>query len=236
MPIVDYSNGAKDVYRAAMIDRVRRKKERNPDYTVVDIGGRHNPWADEVVDAYVDIYEFETDKRLYVGDVNDEAIWRTLEQNGPFDFAICSHVLEDVPYPMTGLRWLPRIARAGFLGLPVKHREVANSKTLYWLGQPQHSWIYGVRATDSGEPELVVVPKWHSIHYFNLRMPDQVSLGEEDANLGTRTLEWFDESKSGYDLELGVIWERDIPFWTPGYTMLPADQIEIFRTAFAEGV
>ena len=236
MPIVDYSNGAKDVYRAAMIDRVRRKKERNPDYTVVDIGGRHNPWADEVVDAYVDIYEFETDKRLYVGDVNDEAIWRTLEQNGPFDFAICSHVLEDVPYPMTGLRWLPRIARAGFLGLPVKHREVANSKALYWLGQPQHSWIYGVRATDSGEPELIVVPKWHSIHYFNPRMPDQVSLGEEDANLGTRTLEWFDESKSGYDLELGVIWERDIPFWTPGYTMLPADQIEIFRTAFAEGV
>ncbi len=236
MPIVDYSDGDKQVYRAAMVDQIRQSKTADPSYTVVDIGGRHNPWADEIVDVYVDMYEFETDKRLYTGDVNDVDIWQMLERDGPFDFAICSHVLEDVPYPITALRWLPRVAKAGFLGLPVKHREVANSKTLYWLGQPQHHWIYGVHEDPAGTPELVVVPKWHSIHYFNSRMPDHPPLGEEDANLGPRTLEWFDESKSGYDMELGIIWEGDIPFWTPGYTMLAADQIEIFRTALSEGV
>ena len=236
MPIVDYSDGDRDSYRAQMIDRVRQSKAADPNYTVVDIGGRHNPWADEIVDAYVDIYEFETDKRLYIGDVNDVDVWDVLESDGPFDFAICSHILEDIPYPMTGLKRLPKVAKAGFLGLPVKHREFANSRANYWLGQPQHHWIYGVRNGHNGDPELVAVPKWHSIQYFNPRMPDHPALGEDDANLGPRNLDWFDETKTGYDLELGVIWEGDIPFWTPGYVMLPADQIRIFRTALSEGV
>ena len=55
-----------------MLDEVRRNKAADPNYTVIDIGGRFNPWADELVDVYVDIYPFETDKKLYVGDVNSE--------------------------------------------------------------------------------------------------------------------------------------------------------------------
>ena len=236
MPIINYSDGNKEDYRNAMINRLRTRKAKDANFTVIDIGGRHNPWADDVVDVYVDVLEFETDKRLYIGDVNDEEIWRTLESDGPFDFAICSHVLEDIRDPIVGLRWLPRIAKSGFLGLPVKHREVSNSKSSYWLGQPQHNWIYGIRNNEDGLPYLLTVPKWHSIHYFNQNTPDHPPLGDDDADLGPRELEWFDESKCGNELELGVIWEGDIPFWTPGYTMLPADQIAIYRTVFADGV
>ncbi len=236
MPIIDFSDGDKDAYRATMLDTVRRSKAQDSGFSVVDIGGRHNPWADDLVDAYVDFFDFETDKQLYVGDVNDEAIWRTLEREGPFDFAICSHVLEDIRDPIVGLTWLPRIAKAGFIGLPVKHREFANSKSSYWLGQPQHYWIYSVKRDEAGEPYLLTMPKWHSIHYFNQNTPDYPPLGEEDADLGPRTLDWFDEAKSGYGLELGIIWQGSIPFRLPEYTLIVSEQIEMYRTMLADGV
>ena len=237
MPIIDYSGGNKEEYRGKMLDMLRRRKAESPDYSVIDVGGRHNPWADDVVDAYVDYMEFETDKQQYIGDVNDEDVWREVANDQVYDFAICSHVLEDIRDPIVGLRWLPKIAKSGFIGVPVKHREVANSKSAYWLGQPQHNWIYAVK-TDApdGSERLITIPKWHSIHYFNTNTPDFPPLGEDDANLGPRTLDWYDESQSSNELELGVIWEHDIPYWTPDYTMLPADQIRIFREALANSV
>ncbi|MCY4475271.1 MAG: hypothetical protein OXC83_07525 [Chloroflexi bacterium] len=236
MPIIDYADGNTQEYRAAMLNDIRRQKAADPDFTVVDIGGRHNPWADDVVDIYVDFFEFETDKRLYVGDVNGEDIWRQLEADGPFDFVIISHVLEDVRDPITGLNWLPRVAKAGFLGLPVKHREVANSKSGYWLGQSHHYWIFGVKNDDSGDPILMVVPKWHCVNYFNTNTPYTEPLGEEDSNLGPRTLSWFDPDKAGYDRELGVIWQKTLPFWVPDYTLMVPEQIELLRTVFKDGV
>ena len=99
MPIVDYAAGDTQEYRAKLLEQIRRRKAANPNYTVVDIGGRHNPWADDVVDVYVDVFPFETDKRLYIGDVNSEDIWRELGADGPFDFVIISHVLEDIRDP-----------------------------------------------------------------------------------------------------------------------------------------
>lgn len=236
MPITNYTDGDKDTFRAQMLDGVRRNKAANPDYTVVDIGGRHNPWADELVDAYVDVFPFETDKKLYVGDVNSEDIWRQLEADGPFDFAIVSHVFEDIRDPITGLNWLPRVAKKGFLGLPVKHREFVHWRSNYWFGQSHHNWIFGVKNDANGEPILITVPKWHCVSYFNPNIPDLPPIGDEDADLGPRTLEWFDPAKAGHDLELGVIWEETLPFWTPSYMMMVRDQIKTLRTVFSDGI
>lgn len=234
MPIVDYSGGDKETYRAAMLEMLRGRKRNNPDFKVVDVGGRHNPWADDVVDAYVDYMEFETDKRQYVGDVNDEDVWREVAADRVYDFSICSHVLEDIRDPIVGLRWLPKISKAGFLGLPLKHREFSNSKSSYWLGQPQHNWVYAVKPESKlGKDVLITLPKWHSIHYFNTKTDNYPPLGEDDADLGPRSLDWYEEALSGNELELGIIWDGDIPFWTPDYTMLPADQIRMFREMLA---
>ena len=100
MPIVDFSGGDKEAYRGQMLDMLRQRKSADAGYSVIDVGGRHNPWADDVVDAYVDYIEFETDKRQYVGDVNDEEVWRRIANNKVYDFAICSHVLEDIRDPI----------------------------------------------------------------------------------------------------------------------------------------
>ena len=56
MPIIDYADGNTQEYRAVMLDDIRRKIAADPNFTVVDIGGRHNPWADDVVDVYVDVF------------------------------------------------------------------------------------------------------------------------------------------------------------------------------------
>ncbi len=233
--IVDFSDGSNEEYRKRLLDRLRKRRDEDPGYRVVDIGGGHNPWADEVVDAYVDVFEFETDKPLYVGDINDDEIWRTLQLDGVFDFAIVSHVLEDIRNPMMGLKWLPLVAKSGFLGLPVKHREFANNSSPYWLGQSHHCWIFGVKQDESGESVLIAVPKWHCINYFN----DQIGVNDaidEDGEFGRRRLGWFDPDKTGNELELGVVWEGSLPYWVPEYTYDDATQIEIYRTVFAEGV
>jgi hypothetical protein len=236
MPIIEYSDGDKETFRARVLDGIRRKKAENPDYTVIDIGGRHNPWADEVVDAYVDVFPFMTEKTLYTGDINNEDVWRLIETDGPYDFAIVSHVFEDIRDCITGLNWLPRVAKSGFLGLPVKHRELVHWRSPYWLGQSHHCWIFGVKGDIYGDPLLIAVPKWHCINYFNPSIPDLPPIDDEAANLGPRTLDWFDPTKSGHELELGVIWETDLPFWTPEYVMMIPEQIEILRTEFRDGV
>ncbi len=235
MPIVNYSDGDKESFRAEMLDGVRRNKATNPNYSVMDIGGRFNPWADELVDAYVDVFPFETDKKLYVGDVNSEDIWRQLEADGPFDFVIISHVLEDIRDAITPLNWLPRVAKAGFLGLPVKHRELSHWGHPYWMGQSHHHWIFDVKNDANDEPILLTVPKWHCLNYFNPNIPDLQPISEDAPDLGPRTLEWFDPEKGGHDLELGVIWQESIPFWTPNYMMRPEDQVKLLRTVFANG-
>ncbi|MDA0677214.1 MAG: hypothetical protein O2788_04330, partial [Chloroflexi bacterium] len=144
MTITSAAIANRDEVRSALVEELKARKRADPSYRVIDIGGRHNPWADEVVDAYVDIFPFATGKKLYVGDINDEEVWREVQRDGMFDFAIISHVLEDIRYPMTALRWMPQVARSGFLGLPNRHTEFGNGVSEYWLGQSHHSSIFTV--------------------------------------------------------------------------------------------
>ncbi len=204
----------------------------NADYRVIDIGGRHNPWADEVTDAYVDVFEFDTDRQLFVGDINDEDVWREVEQNGPFDFAIISHVLEDIRYPMTALRWMPKIAKAGFLGLPNRHTEFSNGVSDYWLGQSHHSWIFTV-ADVGGENLLHALPKFACVEYFNSARPDPAT-GEDD--FGSRELPWLRPELAGRDHEFAVRWEGDIPFEVPDYNLDLKDQVDMYRSLLATGI
>lgn len=232
MPVVSAVIDDRAAVRSALVAELARKKAQNPAFRVIDIGGRHNPWADEVTDAYVDVFQFETEKSLFVGDINDEDVWHEVERNGPFDFAIISHVLEDVRYPMTALRWMPRIARAGFLGLPNRHTEFSNTVSNYWLGQSHHSWIFTVVA-DDGTNVLRAVPKYECVEYFNMARPAPEGAGEE---FGPRALPWLNLELAGWDHEFAVRWELDLPFEVPDYTIDLASQVDMYRTHLAGGI
>lgn len=240
MRIIHATAGDKEENRARLIEDLRRARRADPGYRVIDIGGRHNPWADEVVDAYADIFEFETDKKLYVGDINDIDIWETMAKDGPFDFAICSHVLEDIRDPLTGLRWLPRVARAGFLGLPNKHTEFSPVASQYWLGQPHHRWVFTVKDDGEGPPGhagqyLLAIPKWGSVEYFNHFRAAPEADGTEEA-FGSRQLSWFEPALASKDNELGVRWEGEIPLKTIDYTLDLEWQVGLYRDLLATGI
>lgn len=71
---------------------------------------------------------------------------------GKFDFAICSHVIEDLGRPQTVLEMLPQIAKAGFIAVPSKYMELAYHKDIYNLshslryrGSLHHRWIYTLK-------------------------------------------------------------------------------------------
>jgi hypothetical protein len=42
--------------RSEVISYLTQKRRNNSNYRVIDIGGANNPWCDEFVDAYVDIW------------------------------------------------------------------------------------------------------------------------------------------------------------------------------------
>ena len=225
--IVDLSD-----VRDRLVDELRQRKLDNPGYSVIDIGGRNNPWADEVTDAYVDVFEFDTDRKLFVGDINDEAVWREVAQAGTFDFAIISHVLEDISYPMTALRWMPKIARAGFLGLPNRHTEFSNSVSDYWLGQSHHHWIFTV--IKQGDANVLrAVPKLACVEYFNSARPGPRNTYNE---YGSRELSWLKPHLIGRDHELAVRWEDDIPVEVPDYTLDLREQVDMYRTLLSDGL
>lgn len=232
MPVVSAVIHERDAVRGQLVAELARKKSESPGFRVIDIGGRHNPWADEVTDAYVDVFRFDTAKSLYVGDINDEEVWQDVERDGPFDFAIISHVLEDIRYPMTALRWMPRIAKAGFLGLPNRHTEFSNGVSDYWLGQSHHSWIFTV-AADSGANVLKAVPKFACVEYFNMARPGPASAEYE---YGPRVLPWLRPDLAGRNHEFAVGWEGDLPFEVPDYTLDLAEQVGMYRTQLAGGI
>ena len=233
MPITLATITDRETVRSDLVKELLRRKAGNPGYRVIDIGGRHNPWADAAVDAYADIFEFDTRKKLYVGDIQGEQLWRDIEADGPFDFAIISHVLEDVRYPMTALQWMPRVARAGFLGLPSRHTEFSNGNSGYWLGRSHHAWIFTVQLHD-GAPVLRAVPKMPCVEYFNHGRPVPVSEGGD--RFGPRDLPWLRPELSDRDNEFVVRWEGDLPFTVPDYSLDDSEQIALYRDQLANAV
>jgi SAM-dependent methyltransferase len=78
--------------------------------------------------------------------------------DGFFDFAFCSHLLEDVRDPIFVCRELARVARAGYVETPSRLREIVHKKEGYFwrrlVGRPvrigfgHHRWF--VEAEDDG--------------------------------------------------------------------------------------
>lgn len=215
---------------------------------VVDVGGVMMPWAREFVTMYADIldpheylpqYEDLYDDNLkraewMQGDINDDAIWKELfhytDQNGMFDFAICTHTIEDIRNPMLTLKMLPAIAKEGFIAIPTKHVELCfgiECPERDWQdwgihgrfrGFMHHRWIFTVK-----EGVLWAFPKLNFLDHMT-------------------GLEWADlENKSNHFHELAFWWSQDggIP-----YKIINDDYLgpngpsvtEMYRTELKEGL
>ena len=73
-----------------------------------------------------------------------------------FDFAVCSHLLEDVRDPLTVCRELARVARAGYIEVPSRAREIYAKARFFHLraalgavpeiGFYHHRWLVEIDA------------------------------------------------------------------------------------------
>lgn len=174
MPITAYGNDEITISRARILEFLREQKRRDPGYRVLDVGGASKPWAAAYTDAYVDIKPFQTDKPVFLGNICEPEVWeRVVESGPPFDFSICTHVLEDVRDPMFVAKWLMRVSRAGFIAMPNKHFEFVNNESRFYTGCSHHRWIYTIQrdgacrgegpaadtATVADEPWLLSIAK-----------------------------------------------------------------------------
>jgi len=129
---------------------------------VIDLGGIQRPWARPLVSHYVDLispdtwadrypemrdYEGFWDKEIILGDVENETMWDKLYSEAPFDFAICTQMIEHLSNPKLFLERLAVIAKEGFISVPHKRFEL--KKGIHWgydfRGALPHRWICIVR-------------------------------------------------------------------------------------------
>lgn len=140
------------------LEKIYHMREINPNYSVIDLGGHMGGWSWPVCDLVVDIQSQPTDKTIPL-DLCVPSDWDTLlrvvEQRGQkFDFAICTHTLEDLYDPIITLRRLPLVAHAGIISMPSLRTELSHVENYHWLGYIHHRWIF-----DQVDGRMLVMPK-----------------------------------------------------------------------------
>ena len=150
-----------------VLEIIREQKDKDPNYKVIDLGASANNWAWEALDATVDILPQESldNKKHFQGNLNHLEVWSDLldyvSVNGKFDFAICTHTLEDISNPGLVAKQLPRIAKSGFVSTPSKFVECGRWGASY-MGWYHHRWIFNYE-TD----KIVAYPKMTCIEYYD---------------------------------------------------------------------
>lgn len=123
------------------------------DALVLDVGGWAKPFAR--ADWVADLLPYET-RGLYGEPVDPSAerfthdTWAQFDicardpwpfDDGQFDFAICSHTLEDVRDPVGVCRELNRVAKAGYIEVPSRAEEQTWGVHGEWVGWSHHHWL-----------------------------------------------------------------------------------------------
>mmetsp|Transcript_43230 Transcript_43230/g.78666 ORF Transcript_43230/g.78666 Transcript_43230/m.78666 type:complete len:284 (-) Transcript_43230:165-1016(-) len=177
-----------------VLDYIDQQRNRTGGaFKVIDVGGAMSSWSlghrDAVVDAMYNPNELASVEQ-FVGDINEAEGWeellRHVQNRGKFDFVICTHTLEDLRNPTIAARMLPQIAKAGFVAVPSKFRELAKFQWMKdppngWRGYFHHRWIF-----DFQDGELVAFPKLSVLDYE----PQFDRIANSDRNVGEMQM-WF---------------------------------------------
>jgi hypothetical protein len=173
------------VTRSKILNYVIDKKQTG-EFRVIDIGGVVNGWTKDIADLVVDIGAESNNSNLKMDICGSwTLLLEYVEQHGMFDYAICTHTLEDVYNPITALELLPKIAKHGIISMPRARIELSHIENRSWLGFIHHRWIF-----EQVNNQILLIPK--------------LSFLEKLINLG---LGYTDNSE-----EIVYEWDNDIPF------------------------
>jgi hypothetical protein len=169
------------------------------DALVLDVGGAARPFPR--ADWVLDLLPYEARGQLgWQGDPDAERfgrdtwVQRDLCERAPwpfadrqFDFAICSHTLEDVRDPVWVCAELQRVAAAGYVEVPALREELTYGIQGPWVGWGHHHWL--VLVSDGG---LEFVFKHHVINRADSHLPAGATAGLDREEL-VQTLWWKGE-------------------------------------------
>jgi hypothetical protein len=152
--------------------------------TVIDIGAAYQPWAKKYTNFALDVNPVDV-PNWFRGNICTVDGWREVldyvEKNDKFQFAICTHTLEDISNPYFVCDMLSLIADAGYIATPSKYVEL--TKTVRpWRGWMHHRWIFDVQ-----DNEYWAAPKLSFVDHLTL--PDWTNSPQEIQLL------WKDEIK-----------------------------------------
>lgn len=144
------------------------QKQTRP-FTVVDVGGSAIGWSVPIVDCFVDINLCDTHKLQFNIDICRQENWQPVLDycavNGKFDYAICTHTLEDIYNPYAVLDMLPQIAKAGIISVPSVKTELNHVEDKNWLGFAHHRYLFGFE-----HGHILVVPKLPMVEKLSSRV------------------------------------------------------------------
>lgn len=178
--------------------------------SVVDIGGGACPFprADSVVDAVA------YDDRESLGTVDlgipprfTRETWVQVDlcergrwpiEDKQFDFAVCSHLLEDVRDPIWVCSELSRIAKAGYIEVPSRITEQSlGVEHPRYAGYHHHRWL--ITNTDG---RLAFRHKPHQLHVVNAAIVARVGIRREiNPKHAITSLWWTEEIECAEVLE-----------------------------------
>jgi len=145
--------------RTDIINYITEQKRLNNNFRVIDIGGSADGWSSSLCNIIVDIVPSADASKFVNVDICREAEWQKLlnivNVYGKFDYAICTHTLEDIYNPFTSLEFLPKIAHRGIITMPSIYQELSRCENIDWLGYIHHRYIFD--QTENGE--MIVIPK-----------------------------------------------------------------------------
>jgi len=163
---------------------------------LLDVGGAARPFPR--ADWILDLEPYEARGQLgWQGDPAAERfgpqswVQRDLCERSPwpfddrqFDFAICSHTLEDVRDPVWVCSELQRVAAAGYIEVPALREELTYGIQGPWVGWGHHHWLV---LASGGELEFVF--KHHVVNREDSHLPAGSTAGLGPQQL-VQTLWW----------------------------------------------
>ena len=244
------------------IKNARRLLETIPENAkVIDVGGGAAPFprADYVIDALsygelgggsdgnihkqLDVPPRYSAERWIQADLCDHSPWPIADKS--FDFAICSHLLEDIRDPIWVCSELRRIAKAGYIEVP--SRMVEQSKG---IENPRHAGYYHHRwLVTRDQNRLEFRHKPHVLHSVNNAIVTRLGPGRRiNPDYATVSLDWsgsfeavevleFDEQKVITELCDFAAKSRHLPNLTVKVPMTTFKLIQrrIFYLRLAQG-
>ena len=140
---IKYSDGNRNELIKYILENKKRGK-----FTVIDIGGGVTSWSYPYVDAIIDFNDLINNNqnikhfRLDITEPdNYNDILEYVNENGKFDFCICSHTLEDIINPIYVCKQICKISKEGYIAFPSIYRELSRFEGKY-RGYIHHRYFF----------------------------------------------------------------------------------------------